>query len=278
MFHYYKEPHVHLERVELERKLRVAMKVFLVVHILPLLFGGYWCSSSYGTGVAPQRCGTSNTQYCCPAVGQSCSRCVERSLRCTNSEPCDYQNIGGGDQCFAANGSYNVKLGRSKLFGRFSKRKRFMAVEHQFIQYRGFTYEFGSSYGVQILDVNDPGYKYANNTAVVKGISSDGTSKCSWEEATLFTRMWKKSDYGLFTKNCQHFAKALKVFLTESSCSDGFSRNKRQTQVDLEVEIDQILRDCNITCCNDSPGSHGVINSMCVLSLLLSFLIVGVVY
>jgi len=258
------------------------MKV-LLVQILLVLFldviGNINCSSSSsGAGVAPQSCGTNNEQYCCPSGGKHCAQCSQRSLRCAN-ERCDYQSIGGGNNCFATSGgSFELKLAHVKLFGSSSKRKRQYALEHQFIQYRGFTYEFGKSYGVQILDVNDPDYKYINNQ-YIKRIDPAGTSQCSWEEATLFTDMWKKPDYRLLTRNCQHFAKALKIFLTESSCSDGSSRNKRQVQGDLEVEIDEILTDCNITCCyDDHPGSHGTINSLSVFSLLLVFFIAGVMY
>jgi len=251
-----------------------------IILIVLLLEGCHCSSSSSGSNVARQSCGTNNAEYCCPSGGQSCL-CTQRSKRCTSSEQCDYQDMGGvgGDKCFATSGGlYEVKLGRSPLLGSSSKRKR-LAFEHQFIQYRGFTYEFGKGYGVQILDVNDPIYKYKSNRDVTS-IKFVGTSQCSWEEATLFTTMWKKSDYRLFSNNCQHFADALKVFLTGSSCSDGSSRNKRQTQGVLEAEIDQILTDCNITCCydNNDSGSSSVTISISAFSVLLGFLITGVVY
>lgn len=71
-------------------------------------------------------------------------------------------------------GRYNVLLGRSSLLGS-SRRKRklkFYEFNHQFIVYRGFTYEFGEKNGVQILDIADPQYKYHN----LKNIEFAGSS------------------------------------------------------------------------------------------------------
>ena len=215
---------------------------------------GSLSSFSSGAGVAPQYCGTSNTNYYCPADGI----CKSRSQRCTNNEVCDYGG-NANDRCFmTTSGAYTVQLGHANLFGS-SSLKRSTMYEHRFIQYRGFTYEFGKGYGVQILDVNDPDYKYRNNQNINSGgINNAGNGYCTWEAATMFTQMWKKEDYQLDSNNCQHFADALKKLLTTGSCAQQQSLKKREDRMNqLQQEIDAILTDCNVICCyNDAQTSN----------------------
>lgn len=237
------------------------MKVFMLQLLLAYCLDSYQCSSSSsGAGVAPQHCGTDNTNYYCP----SDRMCKPRSQRCTDSEMCSYQGSNLDGKCFKySSGSYEIRLGHADLLGSFGSKRNL--IEHRFIQYRGFTYEFGKSYGVQILDINDPDYKYINNREInSEGITNEGYGHCTWVDATVFTSMWKQEDYGLITNNCQHFAAALKKFLTTGTCAELPSRRQRQDRMSqLEAEIDAILTDCDIVCCysNNTITSSGASSS-----------------
>ena len=138
--------------------------------------------SSSGDGIAPQTCGTDNTNYYCPVD----RLCKPRSQRCTHANVCNNPDTNTEDGCYetSISGLYNVQLGHAKL-GFFGSKQ--YALEHQFIIYRGFAYEFGKSYGVQILDTADPQYKYRNGMDLnSKGIEVVGSGYCTWEDATSF--------------------------------------------------------------------------------------------
>ena len=227
--------------------------VFVTVSAVTVRQGS---SGSSGAGVAPQTCGIpANSKFYCPKDKQ----CKARSLRCTNSGVCPDAKTGKEEYCNGTTdktGAYDVFLGHATL----SRRKRVLpAVEHQFIMYRGFTYEFGGSYGVQILDIIDPKYKYKNGALLnSKGIENVGFSYCTWSEATSFTTQWRREDYRLFTNNCQKFARALQEFLTTGICAQSQSQPmKRQDRnASLHEDIEQILRNCSIVCCyEDDSGS-----------------------
>ena len=219
-------------------------------------------SSSSGTGVAPQTCGTDNffCQY------DPTERCKPRNQRCTGQNICNNPTTMMEEGCLETSvGKYKVQLGHAELpsiFGSSRKREVKAKYEHQFVTFRGFTYEFGKSYGVQVLDITDPIYKYQNGNGLnSKGIETRGSSYCTWEDANTVVRMWKSAEYALFTKNCQHFADAMLDILLYSSCNQPTSRSKREGRdAQLAQYIDKQLRNCSLVCCYD--GSDGTTGSM----------------
>ena len=228
---------------------QTALQVILLLSFISVLHAGSW----FGGDAANQTCdGTSksNSQFYCEHDEQ----CYNRSLRCveadvcinpvTNKEECCNETV---HQC---TGKYNIILGRSKLFGK--RRKRFWwgnyKLEHQFIVYRGFAYEFGS-YGVQILDICDPLYKYKNGKDLKKnGLRVVGSGYCTWEDAKEFVDGWDEK-YKLIGNNCQHFANGLKEFLTTGVCSQPPSdKDKRE---DREAEVEEQVKEILKWCCHE---------------------------
>ena len=196
------------------------MKAIYVQILLALRFVG----ENYGYpggGITQQICGK-NVHYYCP----SDDSCQPRSDRCTNQETCVYLN--SDDKCFrncSKPGSYIVKVGHALL--PFQRPKRGLQgcsrFEHRFIQYRGFIYEFSRS-GVEILDNNDPDYKYKDNKFINRrDFTNVGSSFCTWEETTTFINTWSNMKYKLLTQNCQHFVTALQRYLITGICAQPHS-------------------------------------------------------
>ena len=225
-------------------------------------------SSSSGAGIAPQTCGTDNTNFYCPVD----KLCKPRSQRCTRANICNNPDTNTEDECYetSLSGQYYVRLGHAKL-GFFGSKQ--YALEHQFIVYRGFTYEFGKSYGVQILDTADPQYKYRNGMHLnSKGIEVVGSGYCTWEDATSFANGWNKN-YHLIKNNCQHFAIALQEFLTTGVCS--VLRSEDHT-ANLNQQINDILQNCSIVCC-DNEGNSVVSMSPIMIFIIFSIILVVVI-
>ena len=224
-------------------------------------------SNSRGN-IAPQTCGTDNTNYYCPVD----RLCKPRSQRCTHANVCNNPTTNTEDGCYetSISGLYNVRLGHAILFG--SSGSKQYDLEHQFIVYRGFAYELGKSYQVQILDTADPQYKYRNGMDLnSKGIEVVGSGYCTWEDATMFVNGWKSYNFAI--NNCQHFAIALQEFLTTGVCSVPISnRVKREDHTaDLNQQINDILQNCSIVCC-DSEG-----NSVVSMSPIMMFIIFNII-
>ena len=137
-------------------------------------------SSSSGPGVAPQTCGTNNMNFYCPY--DSVDRCKPRNQRCTGSDICNNPNTMTEDDCSETSnpGQYYVFLGHAKLSDSSGKKRSIKIYpEHRFVTFRGFTYEFGKSYGVQVLDISDPIYIYINGQGLnSRGIKRIGSSYC----------------------------------------------------------------------------------------------------
>ena len=214
---------------------------------LAFFFGGVYCHGirqSYGSGTAPQTCPDG---YYCPSDRQCKS---PRSSRCTSS-----QNCTGLDDCNESDECYLIRIGRSPLTSSGSSSKQYR-LEHQFVVYRGFAYEFGNDY-LQVLDIADPKYRYAGDKDVT-GYTTDGTSCCTYDDAMMFVNSWNlKYEYSVFGffggKNCQHFAKAFSNFLQSDSCNQqGGDKGM------LKEEIDEILSNCTIVCCDDGNSSGGL--------------------
>ncbi|XP_070550856.1 uncharacterized protein [Ptychodera flava] len=87
-------------------------------------------------------------------------------------------------------------------------------LKHEFVTYRGFTYEYGQQ-GISILDTGDPYYKY--KTKKVTKFTKVGTSRCKMENFSNFFQQWERKKYNIFTHNCQHFADAL-IHLIKDNC------------------------------------------------------------
>ncbi len=202
---------------------------------------------------ALQTCGN-NTAYYCP-TDFICR--TNRNNRCSSKDTCEY--IDDDDKCWRHPDdpeAYLVQLGRVKVRDYIPKSK---LVSHHYINYKGFTYEFGS-YRAQILDINDFLYKYRRTCHDC--LKPVGYSYCSYEDANLFAHMWTMRKYHLVANNCQHFAKALTKFLTTGICSR--KRSLRSRKYLLKYWADNILLDCRIVCC------HGIWSSS-ISVLFLSF-------
>ena len=228
----------------------------LYVVLLCTFVGNGYCSqalhlrgSSSGTGPEIQYCGTSGF-YC--TVDQMCKS--GREQRCAGTNICKLPDQ-PEPNCFESSqtpNKYIVKLGHAELFGSSGSKKSLFNYkkEHQFIQYRGFTYEFGESYGVQILDIDDPNYKYLNNRGLINERLEDvGESDCTWMQVQVIIDTFNKV-YELDGNNCQDFAMQLKNCLTGPECSS--ARGKRHAR--LQRYVDRMLRQAP---CNDNGISSG---------------------
>jgi len=248
---------------------------------LPLLVAciliNHCYSSDDGTptpGPTPQRCGTDNTMYFCPLH----ESCFPRRERCTLASHCiDRHDV--ENKCYKSEieKAYTIYMGHAFPIAAGSS-----LSEHTFIQYRGFTYEFGPSYGVQILDVNDPDYKYLNQRNITRnGIQNVGHSYCTWLDTTLFANRWHNDKHDIFTRNCEEkFPTAFLWFLTHGICSTPRIPLKRQDRYGLlELEIDAIFEDCNLVCCHgnnitDVNGSKALLQADIFMHLLATSVII----
>jgi len=118
---------------------------------------------------------------------------------------------------------------------------------HHFVTFRGFTWEFGASYLSQVLDINDPNYKYNRPTEHVKSMTYQGKSSCTYDDALKFLNDFKQR-YSLCTNNCQHFARGMITWLL-SGCT---YRGKRQSNETMSEYFTMISQD---RCNRDNAGS-----------------------
>ena len=253
---------------------RHALLPYILLSCIASTYGG----SIGGYGPASQTCGTE--RFYCPYSAQ---QCLPRAQRCTGSSVCSNPRTNTEENCDEDPrdpGHYIVKLSHAKLgFWGLRKRSLNLKLEHQFITFRGFTYEFGSSYGVQVLDIADPKYKYEGGQKV-KSTEEVGTSSCTWEDADMFVQSWRSNvKYGLLTTNCQAFAKALADTLLHSPCSE--SRKRRQVNSsEVEWYIKGQLRNCSLVCCNViTEHSHSyqlATNGFTMFAIVAALLIVTV--
>ena len=235
-----------------------------ILFLLAVFYRGQ-CSSS-GPGPAPQLCGNNN--FYCP-VDQMCK---PRNQRCTGSNICLENGVEDKCDCRASDGKCPVYLGTSPVFDSIFSSKRdlqarissptdassclkFLSdtpIEHQFIDFKGFTYEFGKSYLKQVLDRNEPltpyGYKYRpGGPDEVTSYNHVGDSDCTYEEVMVFVNDFYNR-YCACTHNCQDFAQGLQRWLVTDNCNRVRSRvGRRQTETeDLSKYFAQIsFHDCN---------------------------------
>lgn len=192
--------------------------------------------------VAPQTCGLNNTEFFCPHRPQK--TCLPRSERCTDANVCRNPSTGFEDSCYLSQSAmgFEVRLGQAQFADRHGT-----VISQQFVTYRGFTYEFGEEYGVQILDISDPLYKYKNGAHGFRSSSAKGTSLCLWEDATEFSKQWVVGENWHCSNNCSNFAKMLLGFLTSSRCNriPSLSEDERQRVVGQWLE--KYCSSCNVT-------------------------------
>ena len=228
---------------------------------------------SSGSGPAPQTCG--KNKFYCPY--DSADRCKPRNQRCAGNNICQNPVTLKEEDCSETSQpwQYYVFIGHAKLFdSSSSKRKRSLKLrlEHQFVTFRGFTYEFGASYKVQVLDIADPKYKYKNGKHLnSKGIEQSGESYCNWEDANKVVEEWKSIKYRLFKKNCKHFAATLHHILVRGPCNRPASlRSKRQDSgMEFSQYIDRQLRNCSLSCCYDASSATALIHNLYSLLVLV---------
>eukprot|EP00118_Oscarella_pearsei_P025292 m.307935 g.307935 ORF g.307935 m.307935 type:complete len:252 (+) comp43044_c0_seq1:74-829(+) len=166
-------------------------------------------------------------EFFCPSTG-TCrngnDRCqIPKSNQCwaKNSEPeCRYESNGQFRFC---RGWTHLDLS-GRLSGSLSRKRRDTRdwkFQHEFVSYRGFTYEFGSDYGengqdgYRILDEADPNFRY--DDLETDCAISNGLSKCSWDDIKIFLYNYD-TKYRLLYNNCQTFARLLEETLRSSNC------------------------------------------------------------
>ena len=171
--------------------------------------------NSSASGMDKQVCGMYN--FYCPRTNQ----CFDRKERCTGKVCLD---ANGEEQGCSknANDTYNFYLKKSSLKPQkwSSKNITLYELNHWFVCYRGFVYEFGKTYGLQELDVSDPNHKYGpNGNKKVIYKKCLGSSNCTREQIQQFNKKWLQVNkgYKLFSNNCQDYAKALLKNL-ENNC------------------------------------------------------------
>ena len=193
-------------------------------------------------GLAPQTCGLNNTDFFCPHRPQH--RCLPRSERCTKAGVCLNPETDAEDGCYVSHAAmgYEVKLGQAQFAGSHGS-----LVDHQFVTYRGFTYEFREEYGVQVLDISDPLYKYRNGAHGFRSSSTKGTSVCLWEDATEFGKQWVTGKNWLCANNCKNFAKMLMGFLVTSRCNRLPSLGEEERQRVVGQWLESYCGSCNVT-------------------------------
>ena len=146
-------------------------------------------------------------------------------------EICNYTGY-ESNNCFRSEtspGAYRILLGHTKMFAELPILAPF-EPEHQFIQYRGLTYEFSYD-GIVVHDVNDPLYNFGENNLnwkyASRGLEDVGISYCEFTDIKFyFLEHWELYCYMKFTKNCIHFAQALQLFLTTGPCEAPMKTNE----------------------------------------------------
>lgn len=194
------------------------------------------CSSLGFLGVFNTTC--SSSQYYCDID----RLCKSRDGRCTSSPSCVYINgiETAGCNCDASGLRCLVTKGSHRL----SSKKREIRLEHDFIEYKGFVWEYGC-YGTRILDMNDPLFVSQRPTPLRK--NTIGKSSCSYSQALSFLEhtgnRYTSADYSLVFNNCQDFAAAFSRWLLDD-CTIRRKRDTRDTPTDLTDYFTQLIETC----------------------------------
>ena len=229
-------------------------------------------SSSSSDYYTPPVCG--NNKFYCPGSSQT-YQCVARSERCTGDAQSNMCRMKTYEYC-----NYDMKTGKfevwrysTNLQSSFSGRKR-LSLEHQFIVYRGFMYEFGR-YGTRVQDPNDPKYEYGPGRRASRNPKRLGLSSCTYGQVMEFVTIWSKNPYKLFSRNCQHFVKGLGAYLTDNCSRAPSRRQKSQSKEDFARYIFSIA---GTNCTNSSTPSTSAESSASRSTVplqLVAFIAVG---
>ena len=145
-----------------------------------------------------------------------------------------------GCNCDASGLRCHVTMGSHRL----SSKKRDIRLEHDFIEYKGFVWEYGC-YGTRILDMNDPLFPSQRPTPLRRNII--GKSSCSYSDALLFLEhtgnTYTSAKYSLVFNNCQDFAAAFSRWLLDD-CTIRQKRATRDTPIDLTNYFTQLINTC----------------------------------
>ena len=177
----------------------------------------------------------SNTEYYCDVD----RLCKSRLDRCTGSTSC-VNGFGFERGCDCdTSGRCDITLQSYPLSISGKKRKILPRVEHDYIEYKGFVWEYGC-YGTRVLDMNDP--LFLSQRRSPTRTTHRGTSSCSYSEASLFLEYtgnhYSRENYSLLRNNCQKFAAAFTTWLR----SDCAVRGKRAADtVDLDDYFAQLI-------------------------------------
>ena len=206
------------------------------------------CSGS-ASGSEIQRCG--NRNYYCKLDNQ----CKPRYERCVGRGSCvDDNGVQDGCNCDEHYRFCDIYLVKTYLSSSFSSRdkrqenhcyKYFTSdrkIEHHFIEYKGFAWEFGWPYQLQILDVNDPNYKYNREKGLrsIKSRTFVGTSFCSYDAALFYALNFNKR-YGICSNNCQHFAKGLQQWLLSGCTYNNGGTNETLDDYFAKISTDEYI-------------------------------------
>ena len=243
------------------------MKVLVVLFFSSLLSTAFASSvrssgSCFFSNAPPEVQHCKNDSFFCPVD----SECKLRSLRCMRDSVCHKTIIGlfhtNEENCYESDSSYNIYIGRSSLISK----KRQYELNHQFVRYRGFTYEFGCGYGVQILDLNDPNYKYKNKEVTY---TLSGVSECTYNETLSFTKQWSLK-FNILTHNCQYFAREFSKYLQNPLICG--SRKRQST--DLDKYAEEAIDGCTDCCESESSSLLVSATYTSVIMLILHNIIV----
>ena len=235
-------------------------------------------SSSSSGGGKKQTCRSTapNTygrdEFFCP-VDQQCKPARQRCLS-PSSQVCQNDaDVEAGCDYDSASGRYEYFKGRSPLssLGSSSRRRKrgpercaelFFddKLYHEFVDYRGFTYEFGS-YGLQVLDKNDPVYKYGpRGDSQITKYDQEGTSDCTYEELKKYVQEYWNGDYDVCDHNCQDFARGLLRLLSSNCAQIRALPQKKKRDASLSPDLAAYFRQITVGNCtvdDDSNSPNG---------------------
>ena len=206
-------------------------------------------------------------EFLCP-IDQQCKPANQRCLGPSSQVCAQNGKMEEGCNYDASRQQYEYYKGQAPLLSSsssISRRKREYFKNHKpyhvFVDYRGFTFEFGG-YRAQILDKNDPKYKYGpHGTGTVNKREYMGTSDCTYGELQTFVQD-RNRKYNVFTNNCQHFASGLITILSNNCAKIRAYRpqRKRDTAIpdDLAAYFSQITTgNCSLSSNGDSNSPNG---------------------
>jgi hypothetical protein len=245
---------------------------------------------SYTSGASSR---SSENPLCAPD-GFYCivtDNCLPRTDRCTQSdsspqclqktyEHCEYNAANDRFKVFkhstpllTSRGIVGDTIEGLKCLYNYAKGE--LKVEHQFITYRGFLYEFGT-YGTRIQDPSGPNYEYRTREASPP--EEVGDSSCTYDSVVNFNRLWE--NYKLCSNNCQNYAKGLGQYLIGDCTMPTRKRNAARSDEERDRQMAEYIFKLagDGTCSNFTlplPNSAGVRLAPTLFTILSTFMVVG---